>query len=59
MSDNQEINIDLAEHPLVNKQRKEAKDISILIIKTCIIQLDIQNWGKGTCHYGSCRWGWK
>jgi hypothetical protein len=43
MSNYQEVNVDLAKHPLVNKERKEAKDISVLIIKTCIIQLDIQN----------------
>jgi hypothetical protein len=33
MTNYQEVNVDLAKHPLVNKQRKEAKDISVLLSK--------------------------
>jgi hypothetical protein len=37
----------------VNNKRKKAKDISVLIIRTYIIKLDIQNWRKGSHQYGS------
>jgi hypothetical protein len=53
MTSYQEINVNLTKHPLVNKQRKEAKDILVFIVRTCLIQLDIQNWKKASRQYGS------
>jgi hypothetical protein len=44
ISNYQEVNVHLAEHTLVNNEKEEAKDISVLIIRTRTIKLDIQNW---------------
>jgi hypothetical protein len=56
MSKEQEININLAKHPLVIKKREGTEDISVLIVRASIIQLDIQNRRKGSPKYKSCWW---
>jgi hypothetical protein len=58
VSDNQEIHIHLTEHSPVNEEGEEAKYVAVLIVRTCIIELNIQNWKKGRRLYWSCRWGW-
>jgi hypothetical protein len=56
MSNNQEVNINLAKDIFMNKERRKAKDMLVLIIRTGIIKLDIQNWQKRSCHVESSRW---